>query len=163
MFRQRLQSFMIGRNGFDSFCRFLTFSSAILVLLSMFTQSGVLYLIALFLLGYSYFRMMSKNLGNRTLENQRYLRIADRVRQFFKDGPKLWKIKAFFREFFRKIKYGSNTAQERAKKRSFEKEQKKIYKFYTCKSCGQKVRVPRGKGKIEITCPKCRTSFIKRT
>ncbi len=139
MFRQQLQSFMIGRNGFDSFCRFLTFSSAILVLLSMFTQSGVLYLIALFLLGYSYFRMMSKNLGNRTLENQKYLQIADRIQLLFKGGPK-------FRE-----------------KRAFEKEQRKIYKVFTCKSCGQKVRVPRGKGKIEITCPKCRTSFIKRT
>ena len=163
MFRQRLQSFMIGRNGFDHFCRFLFVLSAILMLLTLFTRSGILYLFALFILGYSYFRMMSKNLGNRALENQQYLRIADRVRLFFKDGPKLWKIKAFFREFFRKIKYGSNTAQERAKKRAFEKEQKKIYKFYTCKSCGQKVRVPRGKGKIEITCPKCKATFIKRT
>lgn len=31
------------------------------------------------------------------------------------------------------------------------------------KACGQKIRVPRGKGKIEITCPKCKTKFVKRT
>lgn len=39
-------------------------------------------------------------------------------------------------------------------------DQRKIYRFYTCPSCKQKIRVPRGHGKISITCPKCRTSFI---
>ncbi|MFQ9547017.1 MAG: hypothetical protein ACLRZ6_03415 [Lachnospiraceae bacterium] len=31
------------------------------------------------------------------------------------------------------------------------------------KSCGQKIRVPKGKGKIEITCPKYGQKFVKRT
>ena len=39
----------------------------------------------------------------------------------------------------------------------------KNYKFYRCPQCQQTIRVPRGKGKIGITCPKCRTEFIKRT
>ena len=33
------------------------------------------------------------------------------------------------------------------------------YKFYKCKNCGAKLRVPKGKGKITITCPKCKSSF----
>lgn len=37
------------------------------------------------------------------------------------------------------------------------------YKYYKCPSCGQKLRLPKGKGKIQISCPKCRTEFIKRT
>lgn len=37
------------------------------------------------------------------------------------------------------------------------------YRVFICPSCRQKIRVPRGKGKIAITCPMCRTEFIKRT
>lgn len=41
----------------------------------------------------------------------------------------------------------------------------KNHRVYICpnKGCGQKIRVPKGKGKIEITCPKCKEKFIKRT
>lgn len=36
-------------------------------------------------------------------------------------------------------------------------------KYYKCPSCHQTIRVPKGKGKIAITCPKCKKEFIKRT
>ncbi len=41
----------------------------------------------------------------------------------------------------------------------------KTHRVFICpnKSCGQKIRVPKGKGKIEITCPKCGEKFVKRT
>ena len=35
--------------------------------------------------------------------------------------------------------------------------------YYSCPKCRQTIRVPRGKGKIAITCPKCREKFIKKT
>ena len=37
------------------------------------------------------------------------------------------------------------------------------HRYYDCPRCRQQVRVPRGKGKISITCPKCREKFIRKT
>ncbi len=37
------------------------------------------------------------------------------------------------------------------------------HRYYSCPKCRQSVRVPKGKGKIAITCPKCRERFIKKT
>lgn len=37
------------------------------------------------------------------------------------------------------------------------------HKYYSCPRCRQQVRVPKGKGKINITCPKCKEKFIKKT
>lgn len=41
--------------------------------------------------------------------------------------------------------------------------QDKQNKYFRCPTCQQMVRVPRGKGKVEVTCPKCHTHFDKRT
>ena len=37
------------------------------------------------------------------------------------------------------------------------------HRYYDCPRCRQQIRVPRGKGKIAITCPKCKEKFIKKT
>lgn len=39
----------------------------------------------------------------------------------------------------------------------------RYYHFYKCPVCKQTVRVPRGKGKIKIHCPKCHHNFIKKS
>ncbi len=39
----------------------------------------------------------------------------------------------------------------------------KAHKYYVCPRCRQPVRVPKGKGKIAISCPKCQEKFIRKT
>ena len=39
----------------------------------------------------------------------------------------------------------------------------KEHRYFRCPRCHQTVRVPRGRGKINIRCPKCSERFIKTT
>ncbi len=49
-------------------------------------------------------------------------------------------------------------------KRLFDKmKNRKTHKFFKCPSCRNTLRVPRGKGKLQVTCPKCGERFIKKT
>ena len=47
--------------------------------------------------------------------------------------------------------------------RFFDRLKDREHCYFNCPKCRQTVRVPRGKGKIAITCPKCREKFIKKT
>ena len=45
----------------------------------------------------------------------------------------------------------------------FDRLKDRQHRYFACPKCRQTVRVPRGKGKIAITCPRCREKFIKKT
>ncbi|MBE6761412.1 MAG: hypothetical protein E7551_03925 [Ruminococcaceae bacterium] len=38
---------------------------------------------------------------------------------------------------------------------------RKTHLYFKCKNCKANLRVPKGKGKIEVTCPKCKQKVIK--
>ena len=44
-----------------------------------------------------------------------------------------------------------------------ERNKDRDHRYYACPKCRQQARVPKGKGKIAIICPKCREKFIKKT
>ena len=130
--REKLARFMMGRNGVDDLARFESWFVLFVLILSIFTRSGLLDLIAIAFIVHMYFRVFSRNVSKRYEENQKFL-------NFRYDWTVKWN----------------------RKKKHFE--QRKIYKFYKCPMCKQEVRVPRGHGKICITCPKCREEFIRRS
>ena len=45
----------------------------------------------------------------------------------------------------------------------FDRLKDRQHRYFDCPKCHQMVRVPRGKGKIAITCPSCREKFVKKT
>ena len=45
----------------------------------------------------------------------------------------------------------------------FDRLKDREHRYFDCPKCRQVVRVPRGKDKIAITCPKCKEKFIKKT
>ena len=130
--KRRFMEFMSGRYGADQLSRFILAVSLILLVLNIFTNLRIIYLAALIVLAWCYFRMFSRNIAKRSAENQKYLNMV-------------WKSKVKFGKFKNRIV------------------QSKDYHIYKCPSCGQKIRIPRGKGKICITCPKCRTEFEKKS
>ena len=130
--REKFQRFMAGRYGVDELSKFLNIVLLVLLILSIFIRSGILYLLALGILIYSYFRMFSRNISKRYEENQKFVN----------------------------FRYRSVVKWNNFKKRFA---QRKEYRFYHCPQCKQMVRVPRGRGKICITCPKCRTEFVKKS
>ena len=59
---------------------------------------------------------------------------------------------------FYKNKFDSKTAIYKRMWR-----EKDTHRFFKCPTCKTVVRLPKGKGKIEISCPKCKTKFVKKT
>lgn len=41
--------------------------------------------------------------------------------------------------------------------------QDKEHRYFKCPGCSKTLRVPRGRGRIEITCPHCKRKFVKKT
>ncbi len=82
-------------------------------------------------------------------------------------------VYSYFRMFSRNIpaRYAENqkflqmTAGLRSKIAVWKRDMqtRKTHHIYRCPSCKQKIRIPRGKGKIAIRCPKCGTEFIKKS
>ena len=79
-----------------------------------------------------------------------YVRVFSRnINKRYEENMKFLQKKDAILNKFRKQKYYA------AQRRNFH--------IYTCPQCKQKIRIPKVKGKISITCPKCRTSFIKKS
>ena len=131
-FRQKVMQFMQGRYGADQFSRFLIYLSLILLVITLFCRNNFIYYIAVIVLFYSYFRMLSRNISKRYAENQKYLSLR-------------YKVVGRFNWIKLRIK------------------DSKTHRIFKCPSCSQKIRVPKGKGRISIKCQKCRIEFIKKT
>lgn len=134
--RERLIKFMQGRYGVDQFSNFLIVAALIMVILEMFIKSFFIHLI---------FNVLSV-----AAIIYAYLRI------FSKNHYKRRAENEWYMKYHNAVKFFI------ARKKSH-MQQRKTHHIYKCPKCRQSIRVPKGKGRIAITCPKCNTEFIKRS
>lgn len=78
------------------------------------------------------------------------------IRAFSKDIYKRYEENQKYLELINPIRSKIISFKNRIK-------QSRSHKFYKCPSCKKQLRVPRGKGKINITCPECKTKFEARS
>lgn len=132
-----LRRFMYGRYGGDQLSTALFVLYIIIFVLNLFLRNtvagAVLMVLSYVVILVYFFRCFSRNIYKRQRENQKFLQLWNPVKNYFK----FWKMRF--------------------------QERDGVKKLYRCPKCHQTIRVPKGKGKIAITCPKCRFEFIKKT
>lgn len=134
--RDRFSKFMMGRYGTDSLSKTLLITALVLYILNLFISHAT-------------------------------------VSQLFSTASLLLLILCYYRMFSRNVykranenqKFLYKTANIRRAFDTYKKQAKdmKTHHIYKCPNCKQKIRVPRGKGRISIHCPKCHTEFIKKS
>ena len=138
MFREDMRYVMSRRCGLDELNNFIMLIGFIFVLIALFTHKWVFVLIGAVLVALCYMRVFSTKLDKRRAENDFYMRYMGKVVEFTEY------IKLVVRMKIRSVK-------------------DKEYVYFVCGTCKQVIRVPKGKNKISIRCPKCSSTFIKRT
>ena len=127
-----LKKFMQGRYGRDQLSTFLFVISIALLMIGNFFDISFLLFISYVPLIIAIYRMFSKDVKKRSMEN--------------------YKFAIFISPIYTKYKKVRNRIKL-----------SKTLKYFKCHKCNAILRVPRGKGKILVTCPKCKTNIAKKT
>ena len=135
-FRQWLTRVMAGRNGADRLGRFLSVSTVVLLFLSLLIQGTGLSSV-LWLLGLVCF-------------------FWGLFRSFSRNLPKRQAENQAYIRLTQKPREAIGGALSRFR-------QRKDYRFYRCPSCRTWLRVPRDKGRVQITCRQCGERFTRKT
>ena len=155
--REALARFMYGRYGSDQLNRFLIVIFFVIFIANMFARTRVLWIVDLAFLVICYLRMFSKNIAARQKENTLYLGLKASVLGLFGRGG------AGTRQNTGGAGPGYGGAGQNRSTGGPTVRDRLEYKYTACPSCSQKLRVPRGKGQVEVRCPRCGTIFRDRT
>lgn len=133
--REKLAKLMYGRYGVDQLGRSMLIFALVLCVLSLFVPRRFS--------GIIYYISL-------ILIILMYIRMFSKnIQKRYQENNKYLSLKAsFLRKFQREKEIFS---------------QRRFYHFYRCPRCRQRIRIPRGKGRIEIRCPKCSQTFIKKS
>lgn len=133
--REKIAQFMYGRRGTDDFSRFLLITTLVLIVLS-------------WLLG-GFIQSLCSLLAIASLVYCYYRILSRDIYKRQKENAWYLQKKSSVQRWFRSLK--DRWAQ------------RKEYKFFRCPSCHSLLRVPKGKGKILLTCRKCGNRFERKS
>lgn len=136
--REKFARFMMGRYGLDPLGKVISTSALIFIVLSMLLSR------------------IAPTLGSTLWIVSLFLIILCYYRMFSKNIS----ARAAENQKFQSFRYSFAVKKQHRAERAA---QKKDYKFFKCPKCGVLNRIPKGKGKIQITCPKCGEQFIRKS
>lgn len=109
----------------------------------LWIASLVLLILGMFLNGFLYY------LGLAVLIWSYYRMLSRNIHKRYAENQKYLQLEGRVKKWFGKYRMRFD--------------QRKTYRYFRCPHCHQELRVPRGRGRISISCPKCGTSFIKKS
>ena len=162
----RFMNFMRGRYGWDQLGMFLMIASFAIEILGRIFRSSIVYYIGLALFFWMLFRMFSRNISARVAENQKFINIRNRFANWryfrqqkrggrggYNGGYSGQQGNTYYGDFSKSHEQAARENNRASKKGGT------VYCYYYCPNCKQQVRVPAGKGKVRITCPRCQHKF----
>lgn len=126
-------------NPIDQLSRFLLKAGGIIGVIGILLRHNPILWLGFGLIIWMYVRTFSKDRNKYYKQNQQFLAQKARITGFF------------------------NRNKQKVEKKKKRAQQKKTHRFYNCPECKQQVRIPKGRGKVAITCPSCGTKFVKKS
>ena len=147
-FRMKYAEFMRGRNGTDELYLATIAVYLLLIVINVFVRSRILSAVAWVVFILALFRFFSKDTYRRQAENQKFLQIVDKIKNFsFKRDP--YEVKPKKKN---KLKKKIDAFKMRFRDR-------KTHVFKKCPGCGAVIRLPKRKGEHTVCCPRCSKDF----
>lgn len=151
-FRNKLYRFMQGRNGVDALSKFLNRLSFVFLILAIICS------------------ILAMGFASHAMKAAVVFRILYFVLYAIGFALLIWcNIRVFSRNVAKRQKENTRFLYQKQKVRRFfenkkqEWKDRKTYRYFKCPKCGQRMRAPRSKGKIRVTCRNCANVFLTKT
>lgn len=150
-----MNDFMKGRNGADELTIVMGFAGIVIAMIGSIARIQWLSWIAIAVIVIGVLRGLSKNIDARRKENEAFVATTANVPGLGGGAAAANASRAAgtSKEDFERAK---RTAKKMWKGR-------KTTAYLKCPNCGQMLSVPKGKGKIRVTCPKCHAKMETRS
>lgn len=120
----------------------------VLVVINLFVRADILRIFQLLILGYTLFRMLSKNIPARENENRIVSAWVFKLQNAFR-----------FRKANAEVRKANAEARKAERIKQKERRKDKTHIYRECPACGATLRLPKKKGKHNVLCPRCNQKF----